>query len=87
MRRPIRVAQRESAGGDFWYTVLGGNSENVLTSKMYKARWRAVRAARAFIASVSPAPAVFTYWSGPTLQAIQAGNSRGKVQHHTERVR
>lgn len=55
-RRPIYVKQRDNDQGDFWFTVQGGNAENVLTSKMFKERWRAVRGARSFIASVSPAP-------------------------------
>lgn len=87
MKRPIRVIQRENRDGDFWYTVLGGNAENVLTSKMYPARWRAVRAARAFIASIAPAPVVFRYWSGPTPEIEKAGRARGEVRLHTERIR
>ncbi|BBY78907.1 hypothetical protein H7I53_18150 [Mycolicibacterium pulveris] len=86
-RRPIYVSQRENPRGDFWYTVRGGNGENVLTSKMYRERWRAIRAARAFIASIAPAPVTFTYWTGPTPQAERDGRGRGRVEHHTERIR
>lgn len=64
MKRPVYVNQHENDRGDFWYTVRGGNGENVLTSKMYRERWRAVRAARAFIELIAPAPVVFHYWSG-----------------------
>lgn len=78
-RRPIYVNQRENGKGGFWYTVRGGNGENVLTSKMYVERWRAARAARAFIASIRPAPVHFSYRSGPTRT-----DGRGKVGHHTE---
>lgn len=64
MKRPVYVDQLENGRGDFWYTVRGGNGENVLTSKMYRDRWRAVRAARAFIALIAPAPVVFHHWCG-----------------------
>lgn len=87
MRRPIYVSQLENLQGDFWYTVRGGNAENVLTSKMYKKRWRAVRAARAFIESIDPAPVSFSWWAGPTFASIQAGTDRGAVTMTTERVR
>jgi hypothetical protein len=87
MKRPIYVSQRENLEGDFWYTVRGGNAENVLTSKMYKQRWRAVRAARAFIESVEPAPVSFSWWSGPTDAAVKSGTARGAIHHHTERLR
>lgn len=86
-RRPIIVSQRENELGDFWYTVRGGNGETVLTSKMYGERWRAVRAARAFITSIAPAPVVLSYRSGPTPASVKAGTSRGKLIQHTERVR
>jgi len=87
MRRPIYVSQREDTDGYFWYTVRGGNSENILTSKMYVERWRAIRAARAFIASVDPAPVHFMWWTGPTFKSIQAGTARGSVEYHSERIR
>ena len=80
MRRPIYVKQREAsdeAGRPyFWFTVQGGNAENVLTSKMFVERWRAVRGARAFIKSVSPAPVLFSYWTG------RVGRMRMEVESH-----
>lgn len=86
-RRPIYVDQRENRKGDFWYAVRGANGETVLTSKMYGERWRAVRAARAFITSIAPAPVVLSYRSGPTPASVKAGTSRGQLIQHTERVR
>ena len=86
-RRPIYVSQRENDRGDFWYTVRGGNGENVLTSKMYAERWRAVRAARAFIESVAPAPVHFAWYSGPYPRAVRCGYDRGTVRYHSERIR
>lgn len=78
MRRPIYVKQREDDDEDgrrwFWFTVQGGNAENVLTSKMFKERWRAVRGARAFIKSIAPAPVHFSYWTGRV----------GQMQMHVE---
>jgi hypothetical protein len=80
MRRPIYVKQREDDDEDgmrwFWFTVQGGNAENVLTSKMFMERWRAVRGARAFIKSVSPAPVEFWYWTG------RKGRMRMQVESH-----
>lgn len=87
MKRPIYVSQRENDHGEFWYTVSAGNAEPVLTSKMYRKRWRAVRAAESFIASIAPAPVTFSWWTGPTHASIQAGTSRGKVEYHTEAIR
>lgn len=80
MKRPIYVDQRENTAGDnFWYVARGGNAENVLTSKMYTQRWRAVRAARAFIRSIDPAPVRFSYWTGPTKPG-----GRGLLKRVTE---
>lgn len=79
MPRPLYVRQSENLTGDFWYTVRGGNGENVLTSKMYRQRWRANRAARAFIKSIRPVRVHFAYWSGPTTPG-----GRGQLQYHSE---
>lgn len=80
MRRPIYVTQRENDQGDFWYTARAGNAENILTSKMYDERWRATRAARAFIKSIAPAPVTFTYWKA-------AHRGHGDTRTVTERIR
>lgn len=66
MKRPHNVDQRENDEGDFWYTVRGGNGANTLTSEMYPNRGNAIRAARAYIASIDPVPVVFTRWTGLT---------------------
>lgn len=94
--RPLYVRQSEAGPntnnvGDYWFTVAAGNSETILTSKMYRQRWRAIRAARAFIKSIAPAPVTFSYWSGftPTQEAEAAAlgrKPRGTLQHHTERI-
>lgn len=97
-RRPIVVRQAEAGpnarntGDDYWFTVSMGNGETVLTSKMYRQRWRAIRAARAFIAAVGDAAVTFSYWAGmtPTEEAEAAALGRpprGKLRHVTERIR
>ena len=45
--------------------MRGGNGAKMLTSEMYPTRSNAIRAARAFIALIAPAPVKFTYWVGP----------------------
>ncbi|GFG65793.1 hypothetical protein MKUB_32830 [Mycobacterium kubicae] len=94
--RPVVVRQSEagpnaSNTGDYWFTVSMGNGETVLTSKMYRARWLAKRAARAFIARIE-GEVTFTYWTGYTpVQEAEAAalgrKPRGKLQHVTERIR
>lgn len=74
--------------GDYWYIVKGGNGETVLTSKMYRNRWRAIRAARAFIASVGT-DVSFSYLKGstPTHEAEAAALGKkphGTLRHYTE---
>ena len=93
--RPLYVRQSEAgpnAGntGDHWYTVSTGNGEPILTSKMYRTRARAIRAARAFIARLS-GPVVFSYWKGatPTYEAerIALGRSTmGRLQWVQEKI-
>lgn len=95
-RRPIYVRQSEAGPnahnvGDYWFTVSMGNGEPILTSKMYRARWRAVRAARAFIARLEGA-VTFSYWAGTTpeqeAEAAALGRPpRGKLRHVVERIR
>lgn len=68
--RPIYVRQQEAGPnqsnvGDYWYTLSMGNGEKILTSKMYRTRSRAIRAARKFIARLH-GPVVFTYRTGTT---------------------
>lgn len=87
MKRPITVEQRENDKGEYWYLVRAGNRETVLVSQTYRKRWRAVRAARAFIASIAPAPVEFRYVTGPTATAVQAGTARGRAGQRVERVR
>lgn len=92
--RPIYVRQNEAgpnAGntGDYWYSISMGNGEPILTSKMYRSRARAIRAARAFIARLS-GPVTFSYWTGytPTHQAERMAlgrEPRGKLTLVTER--
>lgn len=89
MKRAHLVDQRENDRGDFWYTVRGGNGENVLTSKMYTERWRAVRAARAYIRSINPVAVRFSYWTGAiyltgTLADTHVHDARRRV---VERIR
>lgn len=95
--RPLYVRQSEAGPnatntGDYWYTIATGNGEPILTSKMYRTRARAIRAARAFIARVS-GPVVFSYRKGITptreaeLMAIRGtGASQGRLQLITERI-
>ncbi|MCV7226088.1 hypothetical protein [Mycolicibacterium komossense] len=97
MKRPIVVRQSEAGPnannvGDYWFTVSSGNGETTLTSKMYRERWRANRAARAFIASIGDTPVTFTRWEGYTpvqeAEALALGRKpRGKLTHVTERIR
>lgn len=62
--RPLRVKQRESGAGQFWYVVCGGNTQVLTTSEMYPSRSNAIRAARRFIKVIAPVPVLFTYWTG-----------------------
>lgn len=91
------IVRQDEAGpnahnvGDFWFTVAMGNGEKVLTSKMYRERWRAIRAARAFIKAIGDTPVTFGYWQGYTptqyAQAEAAGTEpRGQLQFVTERI-
>lgn len=64
-RRPIRVQQRESDAGEFWYVLKGVNGLVTSASEMFASRSNAIRAARNFIASIDPVPVIFTYWTGP----------------------
>ncbi|MCV7424378.1 hypothetical protein H7K45_27915 [Mycobacterium yunnanensis] len=87
MKRPHLVNQRENEQGDFWCTVRGGNGANLLTSETYPSRSNAVRAARAYIASVDPVPVVFTYWTGDRPRDV-GQTARGLVRSaKTERIR
>lgn len=70
MQRPQLVDQRESDAGQFWYTVRGGNGSNVLTSETYPTRSNAIRAARAYIASIDPVPVVFSRHTGPVSDPV-----------------
>lgn len=97
MKRSMVVRQSEAGPnakntGDYWFTVSMGNGETVLTSKMYRARWRAIRAARSFIAAIGDVEVVFTYWTGttPTQEAEAAALGRpprGRIRHVKERIR
>lgn len=92
-QRPMIVRQKEDydeyGRGHYWFTVGGGNGETVLTSKMYRERWRAIRAARAFIAQVGLA-VTFRYWTGPTPEqwftACERGLSCGTNRVVAERI-
>lgn len=94
--RPLYVRQSEagpnaSNTGDYWYTISTGNGEPILTSKMYRTRARAIRAARAFIRRTN-GPVVFSWWTGftPTHQAEREALGRlprGNLQLVTERYR
>lgn len=79
--RPVTVEQREDLG-QFWFVVAAGNRETVLTSKTYRTRSRAKRAARAFIQSIAPAPVRFVFWSGPTPLVEASGRGRGTRRRH-----
>ncbi|AKF14909.1 hypothetical protein KDW77_gp45 [Mycobacterium phage Pinnie] len=91
--RPLYVRQSEagpnaSNTGDYWYTVSTGNGEPILTSKMYRTRARAIRAARAFMRRTR-GPVTFSYWAGytPTQQAERMAigrQPRGQLQLVTE---
>lgn len=95
-QRPLYVRQSEAGPnasqlGDYWYTVSTGNGEPILTSKMYRTRARAIRAAKAFIRRTN-GPLVFSYWTGTTptheAEAQALGRpSRGQLQLVTERFR
>lgn len=94
--RPLYVRQREAGPnarncGDYWYSISTGNGEPILTSKMYRTRARAIRAARGLIRRLS-GPVVFTYMKGVTptreaeLMAIRGTQaSQGRVELVTER--
>lgn len=68
MNRPLRIHQDERDHyGDrvYWYTVQSGaNGATLLTSETYPSRRNAVRAARSFIAAITPAQVEFSYWTG-----------------------
>lgn len=93
--RPLYVRQHEAGPnadnvGDYWYTVSGGNGETILTSKMYRTRARAIRAARAFITRIR-GRVVFMYWAGitPTHQTermAQGRQPRGTLRFHTQEI-
>jgi len=93
-QRPLYVRQNEAgpnAGntGDYWYTVSTGNGEPILTSKMYRNRQRAIRAARKYIRRIA-GPVVFSYWAGftPTQHAEKVALGqlpRGQLKLVTER--
>jgi hypothetical protein len=95
-RRPVIVRQSEAGPnadnlGDYWFTVAMGNGETVLTSKMYRERWRAVRAARALIARIGGS-VTFTYWQGTTpmheAESAALGRPpRGTIRYVVERIR
>lgn len=91
MRHRLPVVQDENHTGDFWYTICAGNGETIATSKMYRRRWLATRAARRFIASIDPVPVTFRFWTGPTLQQDVAAFKRGRFfsgrRRRTERIR
>ncbi len=89
MKRPHLVDQRENEQGDFWYTVRGGNGANLLTSQMYPTRSNAIRAARAYIASIDPVPVRFAYWTGLTPQVMRSWHSPSPDARKqvTERIR
>lgn len=85
MRKPLHVAQDEAEDDlgwerHYWYSVRAGNGEPVLTSKMYKKRSQAKRAALAFIASIDPVPVHFSWWSGKP-------DGKGSYTYHSERIR
>lgn len=94
--RPLYVHQSEAGPnannvGDYWYTVSTGNGEPILTSKMYRTRARAIRAARAFMRRTR-GPVVFSYWAGttPTHQTermAEGRQPRGTLRFITERYR
>lgn len=96
MKRPMYVRQDEAGPnarntGDYWFTVSAGNGETVLASKMYRERWRAKRAARAFIDRID-GEVTFTYWTGTTpMQEAEAAalgrTPRGTLRAVTERIR
>ena len=66
MKRPgLYVRQSENGDGEFWWVVKSPNGRVLATSEMYPSRSNAKRAARAFIALVTPVSVEFTYWSGP----------------------
>lgn len=88
-QRPIVVRQSEAGPnannvGDYWFTVSMGNGEKVLTSKMYRERWRAVRAARALIARLA-GPVTFMYWQGFTPVQHAEANALGRSPRGTQR--
>lgn len=83
LKRPQLVDQCESDAGQFWYKVRGGNGSNTLTSETYPTRANAIRAARAYIASIDPVPVRFTYWTG----AIPPRGDFGDSKKVTERIR
>ena len=95
-QRPAVVRQLEAGPnadnlGDYWFTVSLGNGETMLTSKMYRDRWRAIRAARSAIARLA-GEVTFTYWTGftPTQEAEARAlgrTPRGKLEHVVERIR
>jgi hypothetical protein len=68
VKRPLQVKQHEEHDGwgfsTFWYTVCHANGNVLLTSETYPSRRNAVRAARAFIAAIDPAPVRLSYWVG-----------------------
>ena len=87
--RPVIVRQKEELDengyGHYWFTVAGGNGETVLTSKTYRERWRAIRAARAFINLVG-APVTFRYWTGPTPEQWFVARENDREPSGTTRV-
>lgn len=89
MKRPHLVNQRENEQGDFWYTVRGGNGSNLLTSETYPSRSNAIRAARAYIASIDPVPVRFTFWTGLTPVVMRGWHSSSSDARKqvTERIR
>lgn len=89
MKRPQLVNQNESDEGQFWYTVRGGNGANLLTSEMYPTRSNAIRAARAYIASIDPVPVTFTHWVGLVPETLQRWHSPSPdaCRRVTERIR
>lgn len=81
--RPLYVRQSEAGPnarntGDYWYSISTGNGEPILTSKMYRTRARAIRAARRLIDRLA-GPVVFSYWTGitPTREAERMALGRG----------
>lgn len=74
------VEQRERLSDEqFWYVVRSPNGKNEVRSYPYDSRAHAIRAAKAFIASIAPVPVRFTFWFG--------GQGRSEPQQLTVSIR